>query len=327
MILDAAVLSSLQSCPRKFLLEADWEVLHWRAKTLFDACLRKGIINISNGAHPHAAADDAKAEFVQVAANPGLDLPRGSDSYKIAKDWCAMLDTVLRAAARWGLPKLSDSPVVWLNSTTEWRSLASIDTEGELHRIITVDRWDDIALSRELHSWAVFGDISVTSRPMTIHVIEIGQVRHGRRASPWARGWRHPSMPNLKMHFARKDGTTFKGWVPVYFTDSRDTDADAWVGLMYAEGVGESLVHTVPVSVPDETVRADTLRQILQESARAAVLLSERGSGGWLAQPMHRAACDGMVPCAWQSACHQMVTDPATTGLYQIKGRSMLRVA
>ena len=109
MILTAASISVLQSCPRRLLLEADYEVIRWRPKLLMDAMLRKGILEISQGANASSIAASAKADFLQSAANPGLDLSRGSDPYRVALDWCAMLDTILRAAPRMGFPALTKS--------------------------------------------------------------------------------------------------------------------------------------------------------------------------------------------------------------------------
>lgn len=316
MILDAKLLSDLQSCSRRFLLSHDYEVLHWRSKSLLDACLRVGIQRISNGGDATAVASDAKAQFLQTAANPGLDAPCGTDTYKLAKDYCALLETILVAAPRWSLPALADSPVVALNSTVQWQPLAFMDSTGELHRFITTDRigTDGSTIARELHSWYVFGDMCVTRKPMTIHVVEIGQTRDGRRASAWARGWKHPAMANLKMRFARKDGGTFKGWNPVYLADGGD--AEEWVAQMYVEGVAQGLVHTVPVALPSEVVIADTVRQILLESSRASMLITERRSTPWSALPMSRASCDGMVPCPFQPCCHAENVNVGEIGLY-----------
>lgn len=326
MIFDAKRLTDLQSCPRKLLLHTDYEVLRWRAHSLLDACLRIGIQRITNGMDPAAVATEAKGLFLQTAANPGLDAPYGADTYKLAKDSCAMLDTILRAAARWALPALVDSPTVRLNSSVEWAPLAAMDAGGELHRIVTVDRWDEGALARELHSWYVFGDICATRHSMTLHAIEIGQTRKGRRASAWARGWKHPAMPNLRMRFVRADGSAFNGWKPMYLADYPHSDVQLWVDQMYEEGVAQALVHHIPVAVPEESVVADTLRQMMIEARRADVLISERASTPWSALPMSRAACDGpLVPCAWQYACHQTVTDLSTIGLYVARNRDMLR--
>jgi hypothetical protein len=329
MIISPSSLTSLQSCPRRFLLESDYSPIRIRPKALFDKVLRTALLALSNGAIAKDAAADARATFLEAAANPGMDLPRGLDSYKIALDWCAMLDTIVRAAAGWGMPALSPSPVVHWSSTTErgWQPESFTSPDGTLHRIVTVDSWSDADLSRELHSWGVFGDLCVTGRTMLLRVVEIGRMRNGRRASPWARAWRHPSMPNLRIRFARVDGTAFKGWTPYYLADHRDADPDEWVRQMEKEGVARSSVRELRIDPPPEEVIADTLGQMRMEATRGSVLLSERGSGGWRAQPMSRGACDLPFPCVWQAACHQTVIHIETMGLYERKGRGRLAVA
>jgi hypothetical protein len=324
-MIDARSLTTLQSCPRRFLLESDYEVLRWRPKSLLDACLRKGILAISNGGEAAPIAESLKAEFLQVAANPGIEVAYGANPYVIAKDCCAMLDTILRAAAGWGLPRLGDASPVRLNSSTEWSPLAFAGADGSLHRIITVDRWADDNLSREAHSWYVTGDIAATRREMILHVVEIGQVRNGRRASAWARAWQHPTMPRLKLRFVHRDGTTFKGWKAVYLADRRDLDPDEWVARMDTEGATNALVRHLRIGVPDDAVCDDTLRQMLLEASRANVLLSERSSTPWRALPMSRGACDIIGhPCPWQSACYQSVTDVASLGLYRVHCSAMV---
>jgi hypothetical protein len=319
-MIDARTLTTLQSCPRRFLLESDYEVLRWRPKALLDACLRKGIVAISNGDAVVEVAESAKAAFLQVAANPGLDVAYGANPYVIARDYCAMIDTILRAASAWGLPKLGDAP-----ATRFWEPLAFAGADGQLHRIITVDRWADDNLSREAHSWYVTGDIAATRREMILHVVEIGQVRNGRRASAWARAWQHPTMSRLKLRFVHRDGTTFKGWKAVYLADHRDLDPDEWVARMDSEGATTALTRHLRIGVPDDAVIADTLRQMMLESSRADVLLSERRSRPWRALPMSRGACDIIGhPCPWQSACYQSVTDVASLGLYRLHCSAMV---
>ena len=327
MILSAQSLSHLQSCPRLFLLESDWIVLRIRPKLLFDACLRKGLLDLSNGADAAALAASLKADFLQVAANPGLDLPHGADSYRIAKDWCAMIDTTLRAMAKWQTGKLRVPNPERLNSSSEWQTLAFAGEHGMLHRVITVDRWTEDQFSKELHSWYTFGDICVTSKPMTLHVIEIGQTRGGRRSSGWARGWKHPAMRNTKLKFLHKDGSTFQGWTAVHLADHAELDADEWVEQMVREGATDKLTRHLVVDPPAEPVREDTLSQVLQEAARASRMLTERRSIPWSALPMSRAACDGNVPCPFQQVCHRQGVEIDKLGLYVPKDNGKVAVA
>lgn len=316
MILDAATLSHLQSCSRRHLLENEYAVAHWRAKVLFDACLRVGVRQVSEGMAGGDAAKEMSARFMQEAANPGLDLPRGSDSYRLAKDYCAMLGTILRAAEKWSLPRLGEAATVALGDSHEWRPLA-FETAAELHRIVTCEKWDEREMARELHGWYVFGDIAATGKEMVVHAVEIGRTRKGRRASPWARGWKHPSMPNLKMRFVNKAGQEFKAWKPVYLAEYPHSNVQMWVEQMYEEGIAQSLMHEVRVSVPADEVRMDTLRQMRMEAARAAGLAGT----AWREMPMSRGACDDRLsPCPWQHVCHQAVNKIEDTGLYVLRG-------
>jgi hypothetical protein len=326
MILNASSLTDLQACPRRIVLSADWEILKFRPKRLLDAVLRTGILRISQGEDAAEVAKAARAEFLQAAANPGMDTARGADPYQIAMDLCAMVTTILRAAGRMGLARMEESAVVRLNSATEWAPLAFTGEDG-LHRIVTIDRWTEDDLVRELHGWFVAGDMAATGLPLTLHVIEIGQQRGGRRASAWARAWRHPTMRNAsRLRFLHKDGTTFKGWNPVWLADEPSLDPAAWVDIMFAEGAAQRLWHRIPVAIPSAAQAADTIRQILAEGARASVLISERASAGWRSLPMCRAACDGYgsVPCGWQGACYDTVENLTTTGLYVLRDRGRL---
>ena len=324
MILSAQSLTLLQQCPRKFLLDYDWTVLRLRPKQLLDACLRKGILEVSQGKDAAAVAESLKADFLQAAANPGMDTLRGANPWVIAKDSCAVIDTVVRAAARWGLPPLFIPVPVPLNSahassaSHAWLPLAFRDAAGTLHRFITVSRWTEDDLVRELHGWYTVGDVAACDAPMTIHVIVIGQTRGGqgggRRASPWCRAFRHPAMSSLPMRFAKKDGSPLAGWRPVYLADGRG-DPDAWVAQLYSEKIAQSLVRRVEIAAPDAAARSRVLSGILQESARAGVLVTERGSGGWAALPMARSACDDpRSPCTFQHVCYEYTQNPVNIG-------------
>lgn len=323
MILDAHLLSTFQSCPRRGLLDADFRPIRWRAKSLFDACLRRAILALSDGGDPASCVSDAKASFLTAAASPGLDVPYGVSPYSIAKQYCAMLDTLIRSLGRVAIPVLHESPEVRLSPSTAWRPLSAADDSGTLHRWITVERWDADAIARELHSWYVFGDLTLVNVPMTLHAIEIGRTRKGRRESPWARCWRHPGLPNLKMRFNRKDGSSFNGWKPVYLAESPSLDVAEWVDTLWEEGAAQALLHSIDIRVPGESVCADTRRQILLESARISTLLTERASAPWHSLPMSRASCDSLVPCPFQSACYsETLVDPAKIGLYSVKESS-----
>ncbi len=316
MILSARDLFTLQNCPRRFLLETSFRVLRWRTKSLLDALLRRSLLVISQGQAVGDAAKSAKADFLQQAANPGLAVPRGTDSYKICMDHCAMLDTILRAMAK-GIPKLSEPTPITLSTELSWELSCFAAEDGTLHRFITADRWDDGALARELHSWPVLGDIAVARKPLTLHIVEIGQRKKNRQQSLWCRGWMHPALSNLKMHFLKKDGSPLRGWRPRYLADDPHADPDIWVEQMIRERAVERLTHSVIVDVPAEGICEGIVRDILQEGHRAGELRGERSTRPWSEVPMSRGACDGLVTCPWQPVCYtQIPVEIERMGLY-----------
>ncbi len=207
-IIDGHSVTQWQSCRRRWLLEQSWSVIRWRPKSLLDACLRRGIHALSQpgDASPASIVQTARTEFLSQAANPGLDLPPGGDSWTIANDLCGMISTILTAISRLTLlelrPQLSPVPV---SSGISWQPLSWQDESGMLHRWITVDAWDDAELVRHLHSWTVIGDMTMADAPLTLHAIEIGQRRRGRHQSPWCRAYRHPAIAKI-VKFQLNDG-------------------------------------------------------------------------------------------------------------------------
>jgi len=329
--LDASDITIYQSCPRRWLLDQSWRVLRWRAKVLFDSCLRQAIFAISSGAAAESVEQAARTRFLTQAANPGLDVAEGSDPWRIAQDYCAMLSTITTALSRRTLLTLRAPDPVRLRTTAgevSWQPRAWPDESGVLHRWIAVDAFDDGVLARECHGWQVFGDMAVVEAPLTLHVVEIGQQRAGRRHSPWARAWRHPVIAG-RYKFQRNDGKgghrALSGdqWRPLWYADQPEPDPVAWVDVMDAEGVTEGLLHHIAIAQPSEE-SASRSREQIGQVARQMELAREGhpGPAGGMELPMARGACDGWVICPWQQACYREQPEAgiAELGLYQIRG-------
>jgi hypothetical protein len=313
MILDAYSLDTFQRCPRRWLLERSWRVIRWRPKSLFDSCLRQGIFQISNGSDPAAEIQRARTRFLSTAANPGLDLSEGADSWVVANDYAGMLSTVLTAVARTVLLTVQQLPPIRVtesDASSQWSPLSWSDESGTLHRWITVDAYDSAILSREAHSWSVFGDIVTLDAPLTLHVISIGQQRNGRRHSPWARAYKHPVIAH-RYKFQRKNsrghGTSLsEQWIPIWYADQPNPDPVTWVDLMDSDGITPTLLHHIPIAQPSEEVRRDTLDQLNSLATRMSRLVSEHpGPSDFVQEPMSRSACDSLVPCPHQELCYR----------------------
>jgi hypothetical protein len=313
--IDALIMSEWQDCKRRYVLSRDWRVIKWRPKSLFDACLRRAIFRISNGLHVEEAAMDARTEFMGAAANPGLDGDKLFDPYKTAMDYCAMLDTILIALSKLTLLCLHDVKDLELTETVSWRTISHADDSGTLHRWITVDNWGHSDIARELHSWWVMGDVCVNRVPMTLHIVEIGQIRNNRRASPWARGYKHPALPGMQIRFKKVGGQEFgSDWKPFYLADhGHAIGPDAWVAIMEKEGVAQERIHHLNVNCPSDSICVSTTDQIITETTAMETL-----KGSWSTLPMSRNHCDTYVPCPFQHACYSEQTiDIRSIGLYQ----------
>jgi hypothetical protein len=325
MNLDAPSLTVWQTCRRRYLLDAQYRVLRWRPKQLFDALLRRAIFALSNGEDAAQLASDAKSQFLSTAANPGLDLPSGTNPYLIAKSWCGMFDTVLRVLAKTPLLTVRELPPVTLNSWLTWTPRAWADDSGQLHRWLTIDAWDEDALSREMHSWRTVGDIAATRSPMQLHVIEIGRATDKGRSTPWVRAWQHPGLRSLHYQFRKPTGGELSsGWLAYHYNDTRD-DPDEWAAQMIKEGEAERSMHHLAVNAPDETRCAEVMREVMMEGLEIRELVEEDRL--WHTVPMARGACDSFVPCPFQYACYaETVIAPESLGLFQRRESSTVTV-
>jgi hypothetical protein len=306
MILDATKLSHFQLCARRAAIELTHRAHRWRPKILFESFLREGIMLLSSPQPPdlNFMVKDLRARFLGQCANPGLDLPPGSNPFIIAKDWAMTLEMVLRVASRLTLLTLAPSETFPLSDSVSWRLMAPRDDSGTLHRWLATDRWDQDEFSRQAHSWYVFGDMAVARAPMQLHVVEVGQIRSSRRESCWTRGYKHRYAPNLPMRFKRPDGQAGKDCVTMYLADLQN-DAEKWAEGIMKDGLAEKHIHHVSLECPSDDICDDTVRQILAEGKRFNALEASVRSGvsAWSNVPMTRTACDGLVPCIWQDAC------------------------
>jgi hypothetical protein len=209
---------------------------------------------------------------------------------------------------------------VKLTESIDWQPLAWADESGQLHRWVIIDRWDEDAKWRDIHSWRTIGDIVVCEAPMMLHIVEIGQMRNERRQSSWTRAWRHPKIANFnKMHFRSKDGTPLIDWKPIYLADDIHADHDAWVDQMAEEGETGRLIHYVTVNVPNREVCVDTKSQLIMIGDEARIAMLCRAPGVWTAYPMTRGACDLYSnPCSYQECCYtDKLVDIEALGIYK----------
>lgn len=295
-MLSPSKLTTLQRCPRQYALEREYRLLRHRPKDLLQTLLRQAIFAISNGMLAAAAAAEASTRYLEAAARPGLDVT--GDPFTIARDHCAIIQTVCEAISRLVLLSVVRTP-----PTTAWEPAAWSDESGTLHRWVVVEKWDDDARYRELHSWHVFGDCCATAHGMEIHAIEIGHYRKGHQHSPWCRAHKHPSIPN-RSRFRKVDGTPLgPDWQPVWYQNSDKNDPKIWVDLMEADRL--ELVHHLSVREP--------LVEHVEQFHAVDVKTVEPGP--WRSIGLSRPACDFPIVCPWQPVCYGRIgVEPEEAG-------------
>lgn len=317
-LIDANQITEFQTCRRKFLLSRQWRSVRWVPVILFQSCLRWGLFRLSNGDKVDEVAIEATTKFMNLAASPGLDI-QGGDPYTVAMDYCAMLETILQAHSRRTLTRLSDLPSVAIDDGVEWSFISHKGDDGYLHRWITVDRLDADRISQEAHSWKCFGDIAAAKTPMKLHVIEIGQMRDGRRHSPWARAWQHGVIKGGRIKFTRKGGKALQGdiWKAVYLSDSDAWNSRAWVDIMEEEGMLRTLIHEVELTVPEPHHLKEFRRHVCTEAQQMQQWIDSIPNPRVV--PMSRGACDTPYACQFQSVCFSPLVDVdiASLGIYK----------
>ena len=324
MLLDAASLTSLQSCPRRYLLERHWRAAKWQPKSLLYHCLRGAMEHLCRGGDAKAAADLARTRLLELAADPGMDTAPGVNPYALALDFCAMIDTIVRSEWR-SLqpepPQLVEAEAVALCERHQWRVSARQDSASAtraLHRWVFWDSYSDAKLSAELHSWAVFGEVALAGVPMQLHIISVGRMVDGRMESPWAACVKHPKFPNV-LRFGRRGTAKGKSFTNTFqrmrLSDMPQQSPDEWVDAMWRDGVAQQLRRSVQVQVPPPEACGDALRQVLAEADRMQAMAKMQ----YAEPPMSRAACDGgWTPCPFQVLCHR--AEPVAAGLVGAEG-------
>lgn len=294
MTLSARELTTFQGCPRRWLLEQTGETLRWHPTSLLTACLRRVVLDLSAGRPKEAVAKEACTRFRAIAADPGLDIL--VDPWTLSGDLCAILTNFTETLSRQILLPVELGKPVPLGDHS-WSPGAFLDETGSLHRWATVERVSDDALARELHSWAVVGDMAVLDAPLTLHLVETGVTRNGRRHSPWTRAYQHPMIAG-RIKFQAKGGKKLQGnWKRLWFSESHESP-ESWVDRMAEDGL--DLIHHLDVKQLDTVHRDEVQRQIESE----AMAMEALRSTNWATVPMRRAACDFPATCPWQFKCY-----------------------
>lgn len=287
----ARLLTLLQACPRKLILERAGKHAPVAIRSLLNSQLHTMITGFhGRRVRPLHLATSAQAEILETASSPGLQT---AAPYSVAQDLCALQETLAAALERRAWEGLEPLPAP---QTTPWTPSVLGVLHGALQRWVTVEHFTKDTLTRELHSWSVLGECAVYNLPMELFIIEMGRVRGEHLHSPWTRIMRHPAIQG-RYAFQQHDGTKLEGgWTPFWrASNSHLISASDWVDLMARDKV--SLIHRILVQAPTPAQQSQILQDISTELKRAD------GLPDLSALPIQRPQCD-LPLCSWQNECY-----------------------
>lgn len=307
MTLNGQLLSSWQRGRRRFAIEQTHRVRKWRPTSLLSSCLRAAIIQLSSGADPNTVSDFAVNRFMSYANTPGLLVLEGTDTYTLAMDLCATIRTIIEYLSRLTLLTITLKPPIRISNTDNlsWSFQSHVDESSVLHRWSFVDHINPDLIYKELHSWPVIGDITASSSPMQLHLINIGRTEGSRRASPWCRAYKSPTIHGL-FRFRKRSGNGLVGdWKPIYFADNPKSSAQDWVDVMVDDAnLPEDLIQHIHVKEPSETHASNFFRDLRYEHQQIVESISLLHDPFSL--PMCRNNCDAPYPCPYQDVCYHV---------------------
>lgn len=281
----------LQDCPRRFVIEKHWRIRRWLPRALFNHCMRKAVVAISNGAEPGKTGEQMATLFLERAANPGL-LIWGHSPYEMAQDFAAALRVTCELLGRTVLMPLKPGPVMALESHS-WAVESFADESGCLHWWTAVERADASEISRIGHSWR-YADSVFAGTPLTLHLVEVGHVRNGHLHGDLTRIYQHPEV--VKYKFRHIDGRPLSGWKPKWLQDMDRMTPKQWCDLLATDKL--SPITHVPLKQAEGWRAEEFGQDVLAEVARTESLPED-----WRDIPMTREACDRWGGCPHQNLC------------------------
>lgn len=216
------------------------------------------------------AADDAgeaaEAESLRLSTEVGIDTEQ-ADLLSLAEHIGALANFLAWLLRGTQLPYKRPEPIGLPDGST-WVSGAFLDaSERGLRRVSLVDRWDAWTQTALENIWQVMGECAAYRVPMSLVVVEIGQLRKGRWSNLFTTAYRHPVSKTLR--FRKRDGDDFGSTWEKVFRETDKATREEWLDAMADDGVlAESLhVHVVePECVQERTALAAAKLIRIQET-------------------------------------------------------------
>ncbi len=245
-------LTRWQGCRRRYAIESKYQYLPWNPRHLFAHVIRPAIFDLSNGDDPEQLSNEAVRLFMSYARKPGLDTPPGTDTYRLAMDFCATIRTLIQYLSRETLLTLHRPKPQPIGAHT-WHFDTWMSDDGILHRWVFTDSISTDNLYHNSRSWTMTGDMMLRESPATLHMVAIGRILNSRLQSSWCRAYANPTIYGNYKFQKRAGGQLTNNWKPTWYADNHSSDPKTWVDAMVADEIIPKVLQRFNLPAPRET--------------------------------------------------------------------------
>ena len=288
----ARLLTNSEKCARKGYWSLKWQAHKLTPVQMIEAALRHALC-AKDGA---PWGELAGSEILQLAEDRGMeiDTPRLYESVIHHAALADLIATVLRkpGEAPWSIPADKDG----------WQSDCYLSPDGStLRRVILVSHWNDERHYSECRSWYSLGEIAAYELPMQMAVFVIGQLRDGKRSSPWTTGFLHPS-GNHVLRFRKKSKSTSEvfseKWQKIYREDHAEISREAWIESMLKDDVLPEVAFPIHLPVPPD-LPLRRIRDMMKTKLERLNTLT-------VTPEASLSVCEWPVKCEFLKLCHTL---------------------
>ncbi len=304
------LLTAYEHCDRKGVWSRDWKEGRLRSNEMLIEAIRAGVIEKEREDFGVVAGE----RVMELAEDPGLENPANHQIYDSVIHHATLADILVSAIRRpqgdsWVLP-----PAATLGGAP-WASGAYFDPSGKsLRRVALVSAWNDERHYSEMRSWYSLGEVAAYEMPLTVIVLVLGQLRDGKRHTPFAKGFLHPV--NRLLRFRKKGRSSSEvfsdRWKPAWREEHDEIETRQWLQSMLADDILRDVCFTVELPVPGKA-------QLMRIREMAAKKLDRLDKLGKLPEAS-MSVCD-RPPCSFRGCCwsEEPYLPSSKTGFVQIK--------
>lgn len=280
----ATLLRTDDACRRRAFYAQRWMPTALRPKEILTRSIAHGLMAGGD------AGEAAEAESLRLATEIGIDTEQ-TDLLSLAEH-IAGLAIFVAWLLRGIQPPYKRPEAVSLPDGQQWFSGAFLSQdERSLRSVRLVDRWDAWTQTALEHSWQVAGECAAYGVPMSLVVVEIGQLRNGRWSNPFTTAYRHPVSKTLR--FRKRDGHDFGSTWEKVLRETDNATREEWLDAMADDGVlAESLhIHRIEPERVQERAALAVAKLIRIQETRT------------FPEPQLSQCFQRVSPCPFRSCC------------------------